>query len=987
MWTLSLCILITLAAVLYDQLTKRIPSRLRAEEAPRSAFGLVRADKLSSRASAHGIDIIFVHGLGSNPDTTWGLRDGQCWVSDFLPQDIPVSFRKDIRIFFYNYDSYWKRDAVQARLRRSGGQKRLEQTRNLVFVGHSYGGLVIKQALIQASTNPSFANIADYTRIVFFLGTPHRGSSFSTWGSIAARALQPLGSNPSLLQEVAYDSLPLRDLHEEFENVIRDKLRVINFYEQRKTQVLKVWFIQWEEWFGSKNENYRMISRKLLETITPIVSQKQRRLYSVPIGTVESYTERHRLSATVNEKLHVPHQKASVPHALTIHGLGGTGKTQLALKYVKDHQDDYNPILWIDAQDEDSVRSSFERCASELQLSVDRTQTQGSSLLGSPTVQAVLRWLYSRKDTDEAWLAIIDNADDVSWGIKKVLPKGQRGSVIITSQDSQSQKLVDGGCEEVRVDTLELLEARMLLLRHLRLDLEPVPQDIQEDCDKIAERLGYLALAIDLAGAYIGNETDQRQAPRQYLLDYARHRDDLLQSEHTRGLSASDKTVWTVWDTTLEKIERRYADLRPGWLLAFLARFSDGVVQDELFRLASLSISSVTREMYDETAEFPEWLAKVLAFDGKEWDDFCYRQGRNVLIRYNLLQRTQGDWSGIRMHGLVQWRATKFGQAMPWDRWHLIATTAACAQLLKETARPEFRRHMVTHIPDLSRKCLIRLGIDEARMPFVWKTVGRTYFDEGRWEEAEELHVQVMQTRKRVLGEEHPSTLTSMANLASTYRNQGRWKEAEELHVQVMQTCARVLGEEHPSTLTSMANLASTYSNQGRWKEAEELEVQVMQTRKRVLGEEHPDTLSSIANLASTYRNQGRWKEAEELKVQVMETRKRVLREEHPDTLSSIANLASTYWDQGRWKEAEELEVQVMQTRKRVLGEEHPSTLTSMANLAHTWKSQCRNEEAISMMKKCFELQRHILGPDHPDTVSSREALNEWQEGNNEIEL
>ena len=74
-----------------------------------------------------------------------------------------------------------------------------------------------------------------------------------------------------------------------------------------------------------------------------------------------------------------------------------------------------------------------------------------------------------------------------------------------------------------------------------------------------------------------------------------------------------------------------------------------------------------------------------------------------------------------------------------------------------------------------------------------------------------------------------------------------------------------MFGEEHPDTLTSMANLASTYRNQGRWKEAEELEMQVTETFKRVLGEEHPDTLTSVANLASTYRDQGRWKEAEEL--------------------------------------------------------------------------------------------------------------------------
>jgi hypothetical protein len=83
----------------------------------------------------------------------------------------------------------------------------------------------------------------------------------------------------------------------------------------------------------------------------------------------------------------------------------------------------------------------------------------------------------------------------------------------------------------------------------------------------------------------------------------------------------------------------------------------------------------------------------------------------------------------------------------------------------------------------------------------------------------------MMETSSRVLGAEHPDTLTSMANLASTYRNQGRWKEAEELEVQVIETSSRVLKAEHPETLTNTANLASTYKNQGRWKDPEELEV------------------------------------------------------------------------------------------------------------------------------------------------------------------
>lgn len=82
--------------------------------------------------------------------------------------------------------------------------------------------------------------------------------------------------------------------------------------------------------------------------------------------------------------------------------------------------------------------------------------------------------------------------------------------------------------------------------------------------------------------------------------------------------------------------------------------------------------------------------------------------------------------------------------------------------------------------------------------------------------------------------------------------NDGRWAEAGQLFVQVMETFKRVLGVEHTDTLTSMANLALTFWNQGRWKKAEELGVQVMETRKRVLGKEHPSTLNVIANLAFT---------------------------------------------------------------------------------------------------------------------------------------
>ena len=103
-----------------------------------------------------------------------------------------------------------------------------------------------------------------------------------------------------------------------------------------------------------------------------------------------------------------------------------------------------------------------------------------------------------------------------------------------------------------------------------------------------------------------------------------------------------------------------------------------------------------------------------------------------------------------------------------------------------------------------------------------------------------------MEVRRTVLGEEHPDTLTSMANLATAYLNQERWKEAEELELPVMEVRQRVLGEEHPSTLTIMANLAVTYWARGRHQEAQELALQVLEKWKTVLGDSHPRTLSVI---------------------------------------------------------------------------------------------------------------------------------------------
>jgi len=113
---------------------------------------------------------------------------------------------------------------------------------------------------------------------------------------------------------------------------------------------------------------------------------------------------------------------------------------------------------------------------------------------------------------------------------------------------------------------------------------------------------------------------------------------------------------------------------------------------------------------------------------------------------------------------------------------------------------------------------------------------------------AEKLFVQMMQTRKTVLGPDHPNTLTSMNNLASTYLSQGRWTEAEKLNIKWCRQ-GRQYRTEHPGTLASMGTWHFPMGIRDDGRRRKSCQLQVMETKKTVLGlaSRH---LISMANLA-----------------------------------------------------------------------------------------------------------------------------------------
>jgi CHAT domain-containing protein/Tfp pilus assembly protein PilF len=249
------------------------------------------------------------------------------------------------------------------------------------------------------------------------------------------------------------------------------------------------------------------------------------------------------------------------------------------------------------------------------------------------------------------------------------------------------------------------------------------------------------------------------------------------------------------------------------------------------------------------------------------------------------------------------------------------------------------------------------------------------YSRQGQYGEAEPLLRRALEARERVLGKEHPNTLESLNNLAGLYFRQGQYGEAEPLYQRALEASERVLGKEHPDTLTSISNLALLYSRQGQYGEAEPLYRRALEASERVLGKEHPDTLLNLNNLAELCFRQGRYGEAEPLYRRALEARERVLGKEHPNTLTSISNLAGLYDNQGRYGEAELLYQRALKASERVLGKEHPGTLTSVNNLAGLYFHQGRYGEMVPLLRRALEARERVLGKEHPDTLESLNNL------------
>jgi tetratricopeptide (TPR) repeat protein len=621
-------------------------------------------------------------------------------------------------------------------------------------------------------------------------------------------------------------------------------------------------------------------------------------VFMVPYTKNEHFTGRSALLVKLHDKLRecVPKQ---YNHRVALHGLGGVGKTQVALEYVYTHKTSYDSIYWISGVNRSALLSGFQNIARKTQC------INGvSDLEPSDVAKAVLSWL-NRQDR---WLLVIDNLEDAAI-VDHLLPeRTPQKHTLITMRNPNTDEVQAEGLE---VGPLDHKDAVELLL--LRSKLGPTSDESVSEAEEVVKELGCLALAIEQAAAYI------REASKdlfKFLPSYRKNR----KTHHSRipkGNWQYEKSVATTWHLSFHQVEKN--NLAAKKLLQLFAFMNPDGILTAFLDAGKEGLDADLRDIVD--------------------DSDCFNEAMSELERFSFIRREfHNDRQRITVHRLVQLVVMDSLQELERNKMihqvHQLGIAAfpeppslkSCVSMLNLCR--EYRSQIMCCLQhedfcDGNSKWHVLAG----------RVVDYLYAD-GYYKDCLELSMLTSRERTRLLGAEHLHTIESKCTQASTYRMLGRFDEALALFQETLNISRRVLGPEHDETLLIMDGLAGVYADMAEYTNACHLYEETVRIRTRILGVEHPQTLPSVDGLAHVYRKLGRYNVACALHLRTLRISKEVLGPEHVDTLSSMVRFGWIQWRMGQYVEALQLFQESFNIRTRVLGPEHPHTLMSMDSVA-----------------------------------------------------
>ncbi|MBA4862444.1 tetratricopeptide repeat protein [Streptomyces sp. PSKA54] len=645
-------------------------------------------------------------------------------------------------------------------------------------------------------------------------------------------------------------------------------------------------------------------------------------LVNVPLRNT-SFVGRTALLALVEEQLEAQDAAAVLPHALQ--GLGGVGKSQLALEYVYKHQQQYKVICWIPAERESLILGALSQLAARLGVVPADAENRGAPAANT-AVPAVLEALRTGVPYDN-WLLVFDNAEDIDT-VRGYFPANGPGKIIVTSRNRDWERVAT----PLPVDVFERDESIQLLQKRS-------PDLSREEAGQLAGALGDLPLAVEQAGAW---RAVTGMLVSEYLALLDQRSPEILELDPNPDYPVS---VAAAWDISLGRIAENNPGARK--LLDICACMAPEPVPLSLLRGSrGIDIAPDINPVLRESIKLSRAIRDLSQFS---------------LVKLDLRNDT------LQMHRLLQnVLLTKLGEE---ER----QTTRGAAHQLLSAAKPgqpssslewpaylALLPHILTSEAVASDDTWVRdLIHDTTSFLYYW----------GDHENAVVLARQARETWTRTSGEDNAQALRISKLLAFCLRVLGRVAESIPLNEEALEISRRA-GVDEEELLDSMTQMCDALRYQGAFTQARDLAQEAYDRARSQFGPEDPTTLQAAHALGVGLRLCGQYREALALDQETHRLRDLLFGPNSGLTFNTLNAVALDMCESGDYPGARDRQEETYRRQREAVGEGNPTAMAAARNLAVLRRRDGAVTEAAKLSEETLRRLTARYGDDHSATLT-----------------
>ncbi len=655
-----------------------------------------------------------------------------------------------------------------------------------------------------------------------------------------------------------------------------------------------------------------------------------RQHWLVPYRRNDYYTGYEQTLQALYKALHTK-RAAVLTQALS--GLGGIGKTQLALEYAYRYRDEYTAVVWIGADSQAVLLSRLDYVAQQLGLSILEPRNQQQVLF------AFHQWFSSQTN----WLLILDNVEDLAI-LDMVFPDEnarRRGHIVLTTR----AQAVGVWANKIAVETMGEEEGATLLLRRAKViprsgPLEAAAEEDREKARVISAELDGLALALDQAGAYI----DEAPSSLAEYLDLYRARRAALLRRRGTAVSGHPDSVTTTFELSFDKIQQ----VNPA-------------AAELLLSCAFLHPDAIPEELIMDGASHAGALLQSV-----ETDPIQLQEALGTLSRYSLLRRNVSART-LSTHRLVQAvLKDMMDEATQRQRAEQAVQAMVHAFALEGSDTWQHAERYTPHALACA-ELIEQLRLEGETAAILLSRTGLYLRQRAQYGQAQQFHEQALARYEQLFGPEDPEVATALNNLALVYQEQRKHAEAQGLFERAEGILAKAYPLGHPDRARILANLASCHRSQGELREACRLGELAVAMLEKTLGPEDLDLAAALSTLATVNRDQGDTQRAEPLYQRALAIKERALPPGHPLIAFNLSAFATNFHLQLRFDRAAAYQERALAILEQALGPDHPEVALCLFCLADTYMMRRDFKRAERCNLRSLAIYEKAEGPIHSD--------------------